>query len=48
MPDSTAGATLALWFGLLLVTYWWDVDRGISDPGDLASGLTSVGRLTGL
>ena len=42
------GATLALWFGLLLVTYWWDVDGGISDLGNLASGLTSVGRLTGL
>jgi predicted ferric reductase len=37
-----------MWLGLLLVTYWWDVDRGIQDLGGWATGLTSVGRLTGL
>ncbi|MGI3785186.1 MAG: ferredoxin reductase family protein, partial [Janthinobacterium lividum] len=37
-----------LWAGLLLVTYWWDVDRGISDLRAWATGLTSAGRLTGL
>lgn len=42
------GATAALWSGLLLVTYWWDVDGGISDMSHLVSALTSIGRLTGL
>lgn len=42
------GLTLAMWAGLLLVTYWWDRDGGITDLGSWASGLTSVGRLTGL
>jgi predicted ferric reductase len=42
------GAALALWLGLLLVTYWWDADGGIGDLGGWATGLTSVGRLTGL
>lgn len=41
-------ATVLLWLGLLLVTYWWDVDGGVTDLTHLASGLTSVGRLTGL
>ena len=40
--------TLLLWGGLLLVTYWWDADGGITDLGGWATGLTSVGRLTGL
>ena len=40
--------TLLLWAGLLLVTYWWDADGGITDLAGWASGLTSVGRLTGL
>jgi FMN-binding domain len=41
-------AALLLWLGLLLVSYWWVVDGGITDLAHLASGLTSVGRLTGL
>jgi predicted ferric reductase len=41
-------AMLALWAGLLLVTYWWDADGGISDLKGWDTGLTSVGRLTGL
>jgi predicted ferric reductase len=40
--------TLLLWAGLLLVTYWWDADGGITDLGAWGSGLMSVGRLTGL
>lgn len=42
------GSTLLLWVGLLLVTYWWDADGGITDLAAWGSGLTSVGRLTGL
>lgn len=42
------GATALLWLGLLLVTYWWEVDGGVTDLAHPASGLTSVGRLTGL
>ena len=42
------GATAALWLGLVLVTYWWDVDGGVADLTHLVPGLTSVGRLTGL
>ena len=38
----------ALWGCLLLVTYWWVADRGLQDLGGWASGLTSVGRITGL
>src|SRR6478752_215718 len=41
-------STSVLWLSLLLVTYWWEVDRGIQDLGGWASGLTSVGRLSGL
>lgn len=40
--------TLLLWAGLLLVTYWWDADGGISDLANSQTGVTSVGRLTGL
>ncbi len=55
-PDSRAaqdrtvrgGAALLMWAGLLLVTYWWAADGGISDLSAWDSGLTSVGRLTGL
>ena len=43
-----AAAALGLWFGLLLVTYWWVADGGVQDFGGWASGLTSLGRLTGL
>lgn len=42
------GAGAALWLGLLLVTSWWVGDRGVQDLGAWASGLTSVGRITGL
>lgn len=42
------GAGLALWAGLLLVTYWWDADGGIRDLTSWADGMTSVGRLSGL
>ena len=41
-------AALVLWLGLLLVTYWWDESGGIRDLARPASGLTSVGRLSGL
>lgn len=39
---------LALWAGLLLVTYWWLVDGGVRDLAHWDTGLTSVGRITGL
>jgi predicted ferric reductase len=42
------GTGVVLWLGLLLVTYWWDADGGVTDLGHWASGLTSAGRLTGL
>ncbi|MGW6200051.1 ferric reductase-like transmembrane domain-containing protein [Kribbella sp. NPDC055110] len=42
------GAVAALWLGLLLVTYWWVADGGVQELGGWATGLTSVGRLTGL
>jgi predicted ferric reductase len=41
-------AVLALWFGLLLVTYWWLADGGVTDLPHWESGLTSLGRITGL
>jgi predicted ferric reductase len=41
-------AVLLLWSGLLLITYWWVADGGVTDLAHWASGLTSVGRLTGL
>ncbi len=41
-------ASSALWLSLLLVTYWWEVDHGVHDLGGWATGLTSLGRLTGL
>jgi predicted ferric reductase len=41
-------AVAALWLGLLLVTYWWVTDGGVQDLTGWATGLTSVGRLTGL
>ena len=41
-----AGSTL--WLSLLLVTYWWVSGGGVQDLGGWATGLTSVGRLTGL
>jgi predicted ferric reductase len=41
-------ASSTLWLSLLLVTYWWELDRGVQDLGGWATGLTSLGRLTGL
>ena len=42
-------AAAVLWLSLVLVTYWWMVDRGVQDlTGGAASGLTSLGRLSGL
>lgn len=41
-------AALALWAGMLLVSYWWIADRGLQDLGNWAAGLTSVGRISGL
>ena len=38
----------ALWLSLLLVAYWWVSGGGITDLGGWASGLQSVGRITGL
>jgi predicted ferric reductase len=43
-----AAALAVLWLGLLLVTYWWAAGGGIRDLGGWASGLDSVGRLSGL
>jgi predicted ferric reductase len=43
----TAAAS-ALWLSLLLVSYWWVVGRGVQDLAGWGTGLTSVGRLTGL
>ena len=42
------GALSALWLSLLLVTYWWTAGGGVQELGGWASGLTSLGRLTGL
>ena len=42
----TAGS--ALWLSLLLVTYWWVAGGGVRDLTGWQSGLTSVGRVTGL
>jgi len=42
------GSAMALWLGLLLVTYWWIADGGVIDLAHWVSGLTSLGRLTGL
>jgi predicted ferric reductase len=41
-------AVAALWLSLLLVTYWWVADRGLQDLTGWATGLTSVGRISGL
>ena len=38
----------ALWLALLLVTYWWATGGGIQDLSGWVTGLTSLGRLTGL
>ncbi len=40
---------IALWLSLLLITYWWVSDGGVTDlTTGWETGLTSVGRLTGL
>ena len=36
------------WLGLLVITYWWIADGGVTDLAHWVSGLTSLGRLTGL
>jgi predicted ferric reductase len=41
-----AGSTL--WLSLLLVVWWWITGGGITDLGGWATGLQSVGRITGL
>jgi predicted ferric reductase len=41
-------SVVALWAGLLLVTYWWVADRGVQDLGSWTTALVSVGRLSGL
>jgi predicted ferric reductase len=56
LPDTRArndgvvrvGAMAVLWLSLLLVSYWWVVDGGVQELGGWATGLTSLGRLTGL
>jgi hypothetical protein len=47
-PLRQDAAGLALWAGLLLVTYWWDGDGGIRDLAGWTDGLTAIGRLAGL
>jgi predicted ferric reductase len=42
------GSVSVLWLGLLLVTYWWVADGGVTDLAHWASALTSLGRLSGL
>ena len=42
------GATTALAAALALVTWWWATGGGVGDLTGWESGLTSVGRLTGL
>jgi predicted ferric reductase len=39
---------LTLWLGLLLVTYWWVANGGVTDLAHWESGLASLGRITGL
>ncbi|MEO6088897.1 MAG: ferric reductase-like transmembrane domain-containing protein, partial [Umezawaea sp.] len=41
-------AGVVLWAGLLLVAYWWVAGGGVGDLTRWTSGLTSLGRLTGL
>src|SRR6185436_19620304 len=41
-------AVTALWLGLLVITYWWVADGGVTDLAHWVSGLTSLGRLAGL
>ncbi|HEY0813466.1 MAG TPA: ferredoxin reductase family protein [Pseudonocardia sp.] len=41
-------AAAGLWAALLLVTYWWVADGGVTALGGWATGLTALGQLTGL
>jgi predicted ferric reductase len=41
-------AGVGLWLSLLLVSYWWAAAGGIGDLFGWTTGLTSLGRLTGL
>ena len=44
-----AAAATSLWAALLLVTYWWITPGGVQQlGGGWATGLTSIGRLSGL
>ncbi|MCW2632737.1 MAG: putative oxidoreductase [Pseudonocardia sp.] len=42
------GGVAAVIAGLLLVTYWWAAGGGLGDLGGWSTGLTSLGRWTGL
>ena len=42
------GSAVTLWVGLLLITYWWVADGGVTDLAHWDSGLTSLGRVAGL
>jgi predicted ferric reductase len=42
------GALVLLALGLLLVTWWWATGGGITDLAGWETGLTSLGRLSGL
>jgi len=42
------GAGVALWLSLLLLSYWWVAGGGVRDLTGWQTGLTSLGRLTGL
>jgi hypothetical protein len=42
------GALAALWLAMLLVSWWWATGGGFQDLAGWESGLTSLGRLTGL
>jgi predicted ferric reductase len=42
------GAAVLLWSSLALVSYWWAAGGGVQDLTGWDSGLTSLGRLTGL
>jgi len=42
------GAVVALWLSLVLVGYWWSAGGGVQDLTGWETGLTSLGRLTGL
>ncbi|HYX93955.1 MAG TPA: ferric reductase-like transmembrane domain-containing protein, partial [Geodermatophilus sp.] len=43
-----AGAGTLLWLALTLLAGWWSAGGGVADLGGWETGLTSLGRLTGL